>query len=186
MTAVLTVATSPTIDQALTGKVFVNDDNITFDGHEYVEIGRFVYPVSKDSKIGAGDIGMNGTARREQGVNLGDTVTVKAYMPDADLGSAVVQTISLNIKRLSGLKGRFAQGFPEKYFAEKFGGRIITVGQTFVTRPLEDESIVAHYTVASMKKALLRGQDVAFELEDDNSRGICPSDPAAITVVKSE
>lgn len=186
MTAVLTVTAASTIDQALTGKVFVNNDNITFDGYEYVEIGRFVYPVAKDPKIGAGDIGMNGIMRREQDVKLGDAITVKAYSPEAGPGGACVRAISVNIKRYSNLQGKFAQGYPERYFAEKFGGRIITVGQTFVTKPLEDDSIVAHYTVVSMNWVLYRGQGIAFELDNGGTRGICPSDPAKITVVKLE
>lgn len=177
MAAALVVTNVPSVDKALQCAAFLNSKNAMFTVTRNVAIGKFVYMCIGDDSVKPEEIALNGIARRELGVSIGDIVNIKPFENDPHDADQCVATAGIDYCYLDNVDhGAFAEGFLEALFVDKFGDRYLTVGQSFILSTVR--GIMVKFTVTSLTGAVFNQtnyDDVPiFFPKDAMKHGVCP------------
>lgn len=176
MAAALVVTNVPSVDKALQCAVFLNPKSAVFSVSRNVAIGNFVYMCIDDDSVKPEEIALNGIARRELNVSIGDIVNIKPFEIDQGDADQCVATAGIDYCYLDNVDhGVFAVGFLEALFVDKFGDRYLTVGQSFILNTVR--GIMVKFTVSSLTGAvfsLTNGDVPIFFPKDAMKHGVCP------------
>ena len=186
MAAALMVTDISTMEKALQSGALVNPRNISFGHSRDVQIKGYVYRIIEDESVKPEEIGLGGVARRELDLKIGDVAHVSPFAPTESDADQNVVSVTVEASRMGRVQdsrqGLVSSGYLAECFADIFGHRYLTVGQTFVLEPIKH--LLLSMKVVSMTGAVFDSGRPVFYPAEPIAHGLCPK-PDRIAVRNS-